>query len=43
VAGDGEQRSTTLPVAVDDLAATDGLLTVLLRDGDDGAVVWLAP
>jgi hypothetical protein len=43
VAGDGEQRSTTLPVAVADLAATDGLLTVLLRDGDDGAVVWLAP
>jgi hypothetical protein len=43
VAGDGEQRTATLPVEVADLAATDDLLTVLLRDGDDGAVVWLAP
>jgi hypothetical protein len=43
VAGDGEQRTATLPVEVADLAATDDLLAVLLRDGDDGAVVWLAP
>ena len=39
---DGEQRTATLPVEVADLAATDDLLTVLLRDGDDSAVAWLA-
>jgi hypothetical protein len=43
VADDGEQRTTTLPVEVTDLAVTDDLVAVLLRDGDDGAVVWLAP
>ena len=43
LAAEGEQRTTTLPVEVADLVATEGGLVVLLRDGDDGAVVWLEP
>ena len=43
VAEDGEQRTATLPVEVADLVVADDLLAVLLRDGDDGAVVWLEP
>ena len=43
LSAEGEQRTTTLPVEVADLVATDEGLVVLLRDGDDGAAVWLEP
>lgn len=43
VGTDAPPRSAQLPVAVADLAVVGESTAVLLRDGEDGAVVWLTP
>lgn len=40
VPADGRPRSVSLPLEVADVAVVDGAVAVLLRHGDDGAVVW---
>lgn len=43
VLDDGERHSVTLPVEIIAVAGVDDVAVVLLRHGDDGAVVWLRP
>lgn len=43
VGTDAPPRSAQLPVAIADLAVVGESTAVLLRDGEGGAVVWLAP